>query len=319
MNNSTVTTTVTTIASQETQITPVPQGSTLRVYMDKFKRILPLEKYTTLESLVNRLQHKQISKNEFDKDYFEIMLPYVAPKNLPERFIGAKEIHISPYKLSEDGRKNFLQYFTLPTTAREDHLKNNPELVPVLKQLVLDIRSQKIPVYEKDNVLKLDGEEEIAIISSLPVQDEKPRTRKRRRCNEDTSAKEEDDDKFKQYKAEMEAQLEQYKKENEELKQQLAIYRHGKHQVLETMSYESLCNTSDELFTVLSNINQVKKQKHVEEQNDKHMMQCILCYERRRNVVFRPCSHIVQCNECPIPKECHLCKKKVELASKVFI
>lgn len=281
---------------------------TLQNCLDKFKRVLPSDKYDTLVGLVKKLQTREITREEFDVRYFEIMLPYVTPPTLPAQFKDGSDIHVPPYKLTEAARKQFLQFFQIPREQKHELLKANPELIPILRQFVILQRQKHINVTSGDQVLKIEGEVE------LPVSYDRgePPTKKRKLEGNSSDIIEEKDALI----AQLQATIEQLQAENKRLQM---LYVQTSEEALEKLKYEEICGMTDQLLQNLSVLNKVQKTKHIEEQNDKYGLSCILCYENRRNVIFRPCSHVLQCEKCPIPKECPMCKKKVELANKIFL
>jgi len=58
-----------------------------------------------------------------------------------------------------------------------------------------------------------------------------------------------------------------------------------------------------------------KNQKLLENSNS---IECLVCSDNKRDVIFQPCSHIVTCHLCASRvKKCLLCKEKVQARIKV--
>lgn len=309
--------------------------------MDKFKRVLPSNKFAILESLVRRLQSKEISRDEFDLHYFEIMLPYVTPTKLPPNLISASEIHIPPFKLSESAKKLFIQFFQIPREEKQTLLHNNKELIPVIRQFVVLQRNKHVEVTSGEHVLQVDGELEIPtqynntseqsnVTTTFEIQsdnineveivlDAQQKPSKKRKRQESDKHIDERDATTVQLKATIEQlQLQVLGLQTQE-KQLRSVYVETNADALEKLKYEQLSEINTQLLKNLAILNEVMHNKHVEEENEKYGMSCILCFEKRRNVIFRPCSHVLQCEKCPVPKECPVCKKKVELANKIYL
>lgn len=75
-----------------------------------------------------------------------------------------------------------------------------------------------------------------------------------------------------------------------------------------------------------SNKNQVKKKKN-KNKNKKNRIQqlkdsvnCIICRENKRDILFTPCNHICICEECSNKKidNCIICKSVIQNKNKVY-
>ena len=301
--------------------TPLNATQTLKQCLEKFKRVLPEEKYTRLEILVKQLQFREITREEFDKKYFEIMLPYVTPPALPAKYANVQTIYIPPYRLSQEAKKQFIQYFQVSREEKYDLLKDNPELVQILRQFVILQRQQQIPLQDGSvQVVQIDGEKNLIEDRKNEEQDSNPAKKRKIASSsgitpEELSALEKLREELEEYKK----KLDETQKKNEELQSMITVYKDANIDVLEKFNYEQLTEISDTLCANLSSVTKILKRKHEEEQNDKYGLNCLICYENRKNVIFRPCSHVVQCDHCPIPKECPVCKKKIEMAGKIYL
>lgn len=288
--------------------------------MEKFKKVLPVDKYYMLENLVKRLQAREVSREEFDSRYFELMLPYVTPAALPAQYVQAVEIHIPPYRLTSDARNNFVNFFNLTQDQKYEMLQQKPDLIPVLRQFVILQKQRQLPVTTSDAVLKVDGEEEIKLQpAASSSKDEAQPAAKKQKIDDGTSLQTQFttlQQEYDSYKKQAEEQIAQLQ---EDLKMLNDKYVNAKVAVLDAMSYDELSALSDMFLANMNAVNSARKRKHSEEENEKHGMHCIICCENRKNVVFRPCSHVVQCDSCPVPRQCPICKKKIELACKVYV
>lgn len=49
--------------------------------------------------------------------------------------------------------------------------------------------------------------------------------------------------------------------------------------------------------------------------------QCLICFNGSKNIILTPCNHIYCCSVCAPRKneDCHMCRKKISSAQKVFI
>lgn len=263
--------------------------------------------------MVRHFQRGEMSREQFDRTYFGIMLPYVTPLELPNEFIDG-DIHIPPYKLSNPTKNLFIKFFQVGRDARHFMLETNPELIPVLRQYVTLSRQKHINVTSGNTVLKVDGE--IELFAAGAKEEAEPSSPPKKKMKLDNRSRSTDiDDKNKEIEH-LEATIEQLKNDILKLK---SLYVETSSDVLEKLEHKELSDINEQMLRNLIVINKVKRAKQIEEQNDKYGMSCILCYENRRNVVFRPCSHVLQCEKCPIPIECHVCKEKIQIANKIFL
>lgn len=287
---------------------------TLQHSLDKFKRVLPTEKYNDLVSLVRQLQEKMITREKFDLHYFEIMLPYVTPQVLPAHFKDTSEIHVPPYKLTLEAQNRFLQFFQISRHQKHELLKNHPELIPVLRQFVILQRQNHVSVTLGDTVLMMEGEISISTDDGNRESEEEQPPIKKRRLSKDESSSTHDNNVTEI--ANLQTLVQKLQADVERLQ---SLYVEPCTETLEKLGYEELSGMHDQLLSTLRVVSKVMKTKYMSEQNEKYGLSCILCYDNRRNVIFRPCSHVLQCEKCPVPKECPMCRKKVEIANKIFI
>ena len=60
--------------------------------------------------------------------------------------------------------------------------------------------------------------------------------------------------------------------------------------------------------------NQLKRKRDEQEQS----MECVICYNAKRNFVFRPCGHLACCQDCGHkPKFCPICNTEVDKAKSM--
>lgn len=312
--------------------------------LQKFKKVLSKEKYDTIQTLVSRLQKKEITRDEFDKKYFTIMLPYVVSTILPERFRNKDIIHVSPFRLYGEAKNQFVRFFELSPEERGKMLEKDAALVSVIRRFV-ELERQKclelselegnihiegehiLPqanAIEEDNNVENKNEESVSKKRSRNVEEEN--SSKKRRIDKSMSLEEEESienlrkevEIYKKKLDEQQKQLDESNKMNLELKKQMAIYKEGDLETIEKFTYDEITLIFNTLCENSKKVSSIMRRKHEEEENDKYKLHCMICFENKKNVIFRPCSHIIQCDTCPIPKECFICKKKIEIAAKVY-
>jgi hypothetical protein len=56
------------------------------------------------------------------------------------------------------------------------------------------------------------------------------------------------------------------------------------------------------------------------ESSEINVDECLLCSEKKRDTVFKPCGHVVACEACGARiKKCLICRETVSSREKVFI
>jgi hypothetical protein len=48
-------------------------------------------------------------------------------------------------------------------------------------------------------------------------------------------------------------------------------------------------------------------------------VKCVICMTNDRNVLIRPCGHVVTCDSCPLEETYPMCRREIEKTEKVFI
>lgn len=103
-------------------------------HLSTFKRVLSPEKFDNLRTLIEQLHKCSISRQDFEKRYFEIMLPYVIPRSCPEKYTDESLLTA----LSPDMKRRFFAFFDQSRQERERTLSDNPDLIPVLHKVLQD-------------------------------------------------------------------------------------------------------------------------------------------------------------------------------------
>jgi E3 ubiquitin-protein ligase MUL1 len=101
-------------------------------------------------------------------------------------------------------------------------------------------------------------------------------------------------------------------------------------------SINELKNIADETSNIITRELKVldKKVKELKSENEKLKKQllcsnvtddgtlCILCFEHQRNVLFRPCNHLVICDKCSANTsfdECIICKFQIDTYEYAYL
>lgn len=80
--------------------------------------------------------------------------------------------------------------------------------------------------------------------------------------------------------------------------------------------------TMDEknMSNVVNNENQPQSQQTKNDASDSNVDECLLCSEKKRDTVFKPCGHVASCEPCGSRiKKCLICRETVSSREKVFI
>lgn len=68
-------------------------------------------------------------------------------------------------------------------------------------------------------------------------------------------------------------------------------------------------------YSILSKVSNATKHSRPINDNEIDSKICILCYEKVKNVIFRPCGHLCICYDCNLSynkKVCLMCRKNIE-------
>jgi acyl transferase domain-containing protein len=128
------------VPKNPTQSTPQPQKQNMSQFLEKYQKVLPPNDFNDLKSLAISLQKQEISKPEFESGFQQILLKNQAPNTNVQNQTVETQTPIST---------EMKQLITLYSRSTKDEkhliLKKHPELVPVLKQMVEQKRSQVAP------------------------------------------------------------------------------------------------------------------------------------------------------------------------------
>ena len=66
-------------------------------------------------------------------------------------------------------------------------------------------------------------------------------------------------------------------------------------------------------------LSKTKKEKHHESVSPKSELQCVVCFDENKNIVFVPCHHLCCCEDCGATlQKCPLCRKGISDRVKIF-
>lgn len=60
------------------------------------------------------------------------------------------------------------------------------------------------------------------------------------------------------------------------------------------------------------------KEEEEKKIQEKERETCVICLEKKRELLFTPCNHIAVCGKCPKMTECPICKTKIDKTIKFF-
>ena len=187
--------------------------------------------------------------------------------------------NLPSFTLDEDTKKKFLNFFNASTKEREEALIESPDLIPILRHLVYILRP-KVPIV--GNVSLVLPEDKVVA-----------------RNNSD--------------------EIVSLKGRIEELEHKLLMYIFPEIKMLQNMTYNELSELELTQEKLLSHIREAKNSRYQERLSNDVNIRCSICMSSGKNILYIPCSHVVQCEKCHIPNVCPICNKEVRVASRIYL
>ena len=241
--------------------------------LTKFQKVLTAENFKDLETIIDQLSKRQITRQQFDQEYYTIFVPYVIPFGVPLRFLNKQIIYIHPYTVLGVQKDILLDFFQATISERQDIIKQHPTLLPILIQIVKHEQQVKQQVRQK-------AKQQLQQLLEQEQQIQQQRQQL-------------------QQLLEQEQQIQQLVQNQEPT---FLLPKNSSTHILEKPKNNTL---------FLQENNSEKEPLDSREEDNENSMKCILCCKNRKNIVYWPCSHMVQCDKCPLANNCLFCHRPV--------
>jgi hypothetical protein len=121
------------VPQNPTQTTPQPQKQNMAQFLEKYQNMLPPNDFNSLKALAINLQKQEITKSQFESGFQQILLKNQAPTNVQTN----QTVESQQPQISNSDMKQLITIYSR-STKEQKHLmiKQHPELIPVLKQMV---------------------------------------------------------------------------------------------------------------------------------------------------------------------------------------
>lgn len=250
--------------------------------VSKFRGVLPVDKFSDLCSLIHNVVSSKIRLTEFATKFHLLVLPYMKPNISKELLESVK--HDNPTLFDK------LHLFeTTDITTKEKMLKQDHSFSTAITSLLSNSSKKRNRNHDEmmaREVRRRMNDGTVSFIKNPVIE------------AEDTNSETNSDIKLdKPIEAE-------------------AIQKLSSHQI------KSLLKTFIYNVEVLQNELEKKLREEEERRIDELGAQgvlCNICLNAKKNIIYYPCMHVTQCNNCPIQNACPLCRSNVQFHGKVFI